>query len=92
LGIGALPVADGLAVPFLYLEQRHFKSQRSKGTHDGRLQLDLRTVIAGKQEGVDCAGAVVGAIGGREVGFYSPLKGLSGQIYQSIPSYMRMCI
>ena len=50
----ALPVADGLAVPFLYLEQRHFKSQRSKGTNDGRLQLDLRTVIAGKQEGVKC--------------------------------------
>jgi hypothetical protein len=51
---GALPVANGVAIPFLYLEQRHFKSQRSKGTNDGRMQLDLRTVIPGKQDGVKC--------------------------------------
>jgi len=50
----ALPVADGVAIPYLYLEQRHFKSQRSKGTHDGRLQFDLRTVTPGKQDGVKC--------------------------------------
>ena len=50
----ALPVADGVAVPFLYLEQRHFKSQRSKGTNDGLLELDLRTLIPGKHEGVKC--------------------------------------
>lgn len=65
----ALPTASGFAIPHLYLQQQHFKSQSSKGVKDGHLQLDLRTVIPGKQDGIKCqpqwAEAVFALLGGK---------------------------
>lgn len=34
------------AKPLMYATQRHFRSQRSKGIEDGRIQADLRTCVA----------------------------------------------
>jgi hypothetical protein len=39
------------AKPYFYLHQRHFKSQRSKGITDGRMDVDLRTLLPGGSGG-----------------------------------------
>lgn len=38
--------------PMMYVTQRHFRSQRSAGETDARLDADLRTSFAGKQQGI----------------------------------------
>lgn len=40
------------ARPILYLEQRHYRSQRSRGTEDARMSVDLRTLLPRKASGV----------------------------------------
>ncbi|MEQ9588043.1 MAG: hypothetical protein RJS97_08825 [Parvibaculaceae bacterium] len=40
------------AKPMIYATQRHFRSQRSSGEVDARLDADLRTAVRGKQSGV----------------------------------------
>lgn len=40
------------AKPFMYVHQRHFLSQRSRGTTDGRLEVDLRTLAGCPKAGV----------------------------------------
>jgi hypothetical protein len=47
-----LPIAEERAKPNVYLEQKHFKSQRGKPIFDGRMDFDLRTMIDGGQDGV----------------------------------------
>lgn len=38
--------------PFLYVHQRHFLSQRSRGITDGRLEVDMRTLVGCPKAGV----------------------------------------
>ena len=40
------------AKPFMYVHQRHFLSQRSRGITDGRLEVDLRTLAGCPKAGV----------------------------------------
>jgi hypothetical protein len=47
-----LLIAEERAKPNVYLEQKHFKSQRGKPIFDGRMDFDLRTMIDGGQDGV----------------------------------------
>lgn len=45
-----LPVEERLAVPHLYILQRHYKSQSSPATRDGKLDIDLRVLVKGGED------------------------------------------
>lgn len=40
------------ATPFMYVTQRHYKTQRSEATVDARMEADLRTLVPGGRDGV----------------------------------------
>ena len=50
------------AKPFIYVHQRHFLSQRSRGITDGRLEVDMRALTGCSQAGVKCQPEWIDAI------------------------------
>jgi hypothetical protein len=56
LEVALRPVIDRSkgAKPFIYASQRHFPSQRSACIEDGRLNVDLRTLVGCPEVGIKC--------------------------------------
>ncbi len=50
------------AKPFMYVHQRHFLSQKSRGITDGRLEVDMRALTGCSKAGVKCQPEWIDAI------------------------------
>ena len=62
LGLRPTVLKSKGAKPFLYVTQRHFRSQRSAGIKDGRVDVDLRTLAGCSKEGIKCQPEWIDAI------------------------------